>query len=214
MFNRHGFEQVSIDDVMKHAGLTRGGFYNHFTSKDELYAEAVRSFTTCNPFAQRYAGSEARLPSPEQHARALVDLYLSDEALGDLDHHCPLIAVPSDVARAGLERRSSRSVGIALERVSRHSEVPRREKVRRSSRSARSELLTDPGFIRKVSSVVLMELRAGARSREDRRTIATLAKAPRLIALSCRHTGAQLLTANAAISKSSRALSIFRFRIV
>jgi TetR/AcrR family transcriptional regulator, transcriptional repressor for nem operon len=31
---------VSIDDVMKHAGLTRGGFYKHLSGKDELYAEA------------------------------------------------------------------------------------------------------------------------------------------------------------------------------
>ncbi|WP_394846332.1 PIN domain-containing protein [Pendulispora brunnea] len=114
---------------------------------------------------------------------------------------------------------------------------------------ARSELLTGPGFIREVSSVVLMELRAGARSREDRRTIAALAKAPRLIvptadmwlelggalfelrrrgfdvtsasfvndvliAISCRHTGAQLLTANAADFEAIARVIDFRFRIV
>ena len=44
LFNRHGFEQVSIDQVMKSAGLTRGGFYNHFRNKEELYAEAIASF--------------------------------------------------------------------------------------------------------------------------------------------------------------------------
>src|SRR5262245_51285748 len=44
LFNRHGFEAVSIDDVMKGAGLTRGGFYSHFTSKESLYAAAVKSF--------------------------------------------------------------------------------------------------------------------------------------------------------------------------
>jgi TetR/AcrR family transcriptional regulator, transcriptional repressor for nem operon len=48
MFNRRGFEQVSIDDIMREAGRTRGGFYNHFASKDELYSEAVRSFRSCN----------------------------------------------------------------------------------------------------------------------------------------------------------------------
>jgi len=37
---------------MKGAGLTRGGFYNHFSSKRDLYAEAVRSFSTCNPFVR------------------------------------------------------------------------------------------------------------------------------------------------------------------
>lgn len=52
MFNRKGFDQVSIDEIMKGAGLTRGGFYNHFSSKEDLYAEAVRSFSACNPFAR------------------------------------------------------------------------------------------------------------------------------------------------------------------
>ena len=33
LFNRHGFEDVTIDMVMGDAGLTRGGFYNHFDSK-------------------------------------------------------------------------------------------------------------------------------------------------------------------------------------
>jgi TetR/AcrR family transcriptional repressor of nem operon len=103
MFNRHGFEQVSIDDVMKQAGLTRGGFYNHFDSKDELYAEAVQSFTTCNPFAkQQFATTE-----PRELARMLIELYLSDRILKDVDQHCPLIALPSDVARAGLKPRAA-----------------------------------------------------------------------------------------------------------
>lgn len=106
MFNRHGFEQVSIDTIMEHAGLTRGGFYNHFKSKDELYAEAVQSFTHCNPFARQRASAKTQLP-PAKLARVLIELYLSDEVLNDVDQHCPLYAVPSDVARAGLEPRAA-----------------------------------------------------------------------------------------------------------
>ncbi len=106
MFNRKGFDEVSIDEIMKTAGLTRGGFYNHFTSKDALYAEAVRSFASCNPFARESErlGGHA---SPKQAARRLIELYLSDDALDDVDQHCPLIAVPSDVARAGLQPRAA-----------------------------------------------------------------------------------------------------------
>jgi TetR/AcrR family transcriptional repressor of nem operon len=107
LFNHHGFEQVSIDDIMKRVGLTRGGFYNHFVSKDELYAETVRSFITCNPFDLGKASSTAAEPSPRELARMLVDLYLSDATLADIDHHCPLIALPSDVARAGLKPRAA-----------------------------------------------------------------------------------------------------------
>jgi AcrR family transcriptional regulator len=100
LFNRHGFEQVSIDRIMTDAGLTRGGFYHHFGSKDELYAAAVASFTTCNPFSRKL--KEGTFPAPQQMAHKLVDLYLSDEVLDQVDFHCPLYALPGDVARAGL----------------------------------------------------------------------------------------------------------------
>ena len=41
LFNRRGFDTVSIDDVMADAGLTRGSFYSYFESKGDLYAEAI-----------------------------------------------------------------------------------------------------------------------------------------------------------------------------
>jgi TetR/AcrR family transcriptional regulator, transcriptional repressor for nem operon len=97
LFNRHGFEQVSIDRIMSEAGLTRGGFYHHFDSKDELYVEAIHSFSTCNPFKPNVSDY-----TPAELARRLVDVYLSDEVLDSADFHCPLYALPSDVARAGL----------------------------------------------------------------------------------------------------------------
>lgn len=106
LFNHRGFEQVTIDDVMREAGLTRGGFYHHFKSKDDLYAEAVRSFAKCNPFALKRASLEEQ-PNASALAEMLVSLYLSDEVLNDVDVHCPLIALPSDVARSGLEPRSA-----------------------------------------------------------------------------------------------------------
>lgn len=101
LFNRHGFEQVSIDQIMADAGLTRGGFYYHFGSKDQLYAAAVASFATCNPFGVKAAQAKGPL-DPKRLARMLVDLYLSDEVLDNMDLHCPLYALPADVARAGL----------------------------------------------------------------------------------------------------------------
>lgn len=107
LFNRRGFEQVTIDDVMRGAGLTRGGFYKHFASKDELYAAAVQSFTACNPFRRHLESNPSPRRSPRDLARLLVRMYLSDEVLADVDRHCPLIALPSDVARAGLEPRAS-----------------------------------------------------------------------------------------------------------
>ena len=46
LFNRHGFDNVSLDGIMAGAGLTRGGFYNYFESKSELYAEVLSCFFT------------------------------------------------------------------------------------------------------------------------------------------------------------------------
>jgi AcrR family transcriptional regulator len=105
LFNRHGFEQVSIDRVMLDAGLTRGGFYHHFKSKDELYAAAVASFTSCNPFKPDLSSDPP--PEPGQLARMLLDVYLCDEVFDNVDHHCPLYALPGDVARAGLSPQAA-----------------------------------------------------------------------------------------------------------
>src|SRR5437660_9910682 len=44
LFNRKGYTGVSIEEIMSDAGLTHGGFYRHFSGKDELYAAAVRQF--------------------------------------------------------------------------------------------------------------------------------------------------------------------------
>jgi TetR/AcrR family transcriptional repressor of nem operon len=102
LFNHRGFEGVSIDEIMARARLTRGGFYNHFPSKAALFAEAVQSYRACNPFAVRLARSRRPQPEPRRLARMLIEMYLSDEILADVDQQCPLYALPSDVARAGL----------------------------------------------------------------------------------------------------------------
>src|SRR5258708_4781096 len=52
LFNLHGFERISIDDIMARAGLTRGGFYSYFDTKSELYAEAVALSLRETPWSQ------------------------------------------------------------------------------------------------------------------------------------------------------------------
>lgn len=99
-FNRHGFEAVSIDAVMAEAGLTRGGFYNHFKSKEELFAAAIASFLMGRGAMWRSAaGVDPSNPAPEMAAQMIAG-YLSPDHLGDLDGQCPMIALPSDVARS------------------------------------------------------------------------------------------------------------------
>lgn len=102
LFNRNGFEQTSIDQIMAEAGLTRGGFYYHFRSKDDLYAAAVSSIRSCSLFAKEVATIPPERREPRKLAHMLVNLYLSDEVLENTDLQCPLYALPADVARAGL----------------------------------------------------------------------------------------------------------------
>jgi AcrR family transcriptional regulator len=103
LFNRHGYEGVTINMVMDEAGLTRGGFYNHFKSKEELFASAVSSFLMGRGAEWRAdAGIEPGRTTREAAGQMLCG-YLSKEHLGDLDGQCPMIALPSDISRSNPE---------------------------------------------------------------------------------------------------------------
>ena len=107
MFNRDGFAAVSIDQLMAGVGLTRGGFYNHFRNKEELYAEAVASFLNGRGKTWRdEAGIDPNNGGPDT-VRAMIDSYLSPEHLKDVDGQCPMIALPSDVARGSPEVKAA-----------------------------------------------------------------------------------------------------------
>ena len=101
LFNRRGFTEVSIDEIMGEAGLTRGGFYNHFKTKDELYAEAVTIALACHTSEKPNDHGIDYTSEPVDLARQIVSSYLSEGHFTDIDRSCPLIALPSDVARGG-----------------------------------------------------------------------------------------------------------------
>jgi len=99
LFNRNGFADVSIDEIMGEAGLTHGGFYKHFAAKEDLYQAAVLQFI-CEDRPERW---QARHIDPSARgaalARMIVDAYLSEDHFNDRDASCPMIALPSDVSR-------------------------------------------------------------------------------------------------------------------
>ena len=107
LFNRAGFLAVTIDQVMAHAGLTRGGFYHHFRNKEELYAEAVASFLDGRGKDWRDDAGVNPQHGGAESVRAMINAYLSPEHARDIDGQCPMIALPSDVARATPEARRS-----------------------------------------------------------------------------------------------------------
>ena len=107
LFNRHGFQDVTIDMVMENAGLTRGGFYNHFKTKDELHHFAVSSFLHGRGAEWRKdAGVDPTSPG-QNMVRDMISSYLSSEHLGDVDGQCPMIALPSDIARSNPQVQNS-----------------------------------------------------------------------------------------------------------
>jgi TetR/AcrR family transcriptional repressor of nem operon len=106
LFNRNGLTEISIDKIMAGAGLTHGGFYKYFGSKEELYAEAITHFVNCGPTEdwQRPALMEmapGTTPNGKRLARAILDTYLSREHLDDIEGSCPVVGLATDVARCG-----------------------------------------------------------------------------------------------------------------
>jgi TetR/AcrR family transcriptional regulator, transcriptional repressor for nem operon len=102
LFTRSGYDAVTIDDVMAHAGLTRGGFYNHFANKAELFAAAVESYTITAPW-------DANPPemSDGSLARWFIEFYMSDDMLRDFEVKCPLYGLPNDISRSGSAPREA-----------------------------------------------------------------------------------------------------------
>jgi TetR/AcrR family transcriptional regulator, transcriptional repressor for nem operon len=108
MFREEGFDGAGIDAIMSAAGLTHGGFYGHFGSKDELAAEAVRSALKRSVEKQSHYDT----------LRDLVSAYLSERHLADRANGCAVVALGADIARhrAGVRRALTGYVRAQLDR--------------------------------------------------------------------------------------------------
>jgi TetR/AcrR family transcriptional repressor of nem operon len=120
LFNRHGFESVSIHQIMAGAGLTHGGFYSYFNSKSDLYAEVLNCFFTDPNWKSCWEGVKVDLSSGDVGAQ-VVRAYLSRQHFENVEDSCPMVALPTDVARSGKSARSAfetvfRSMVSVLER--------------------------------------------------------------------------------------------------
>lgn len=95
---RHGYGGVGVADVMKEAGLTHGGFYAHFKSRDALIVEALARAGS-DSSANIARAAEARRGRGVSAFRAFVDSYLSEAHLQSMESGCPVAALGSDMAR-------------------------------------------------------------------------------------------------------------------
>ncbi|WP_413506825.1 TetR/AcrR family transcriptional regulator [Serratia proteamaculans] len=100
LFRERGLNGVSVNDLMAAVGLTHGGFYGHFASKDELAAVASRR--AAEESAQRW---DAMSRQPGKHnLQALIDGYLDVKHRDGPAEGCVVTALASDVAREGVDK--------------------------------------------------------------------------------------------------------------
>lgn len=100
---------VGVADIMGRAGLTHGGFYAHFPSKEALLDEALDE-----GFDQGIASLErvVAAAAPQDRLAAVVDLYLSETHRDLPQHGCPVAALVSEAPHMGAECRSTFTAGI------------------------------------------------------------------------------------------------------
>jgi TetR/AcrR family transcriptional repressor of nem operon len=108
-FRSRGSQGAAIGDLMQDLHLTHGGFYRHFKSKDELFAEAFEHGH--GEIFARILSAIEQAPKGEE-VKALIDAYLSTEHCDNPGEGCPIAALATELAR-----RSPRSrVRLAFER--------------------------------------------------------------------------------------------------
>jgi TetR/AcrR family transcriptional repressor of nem operon len=88
---------------MRHTGLTHGGFYKHFESKDELLMESLQE--AFREFGDTLVGA-AEESYPQAAWKAIVKAYLSLEYCEHAERSCPLTALSPELARSGKRMRS------------------------------------------------------------------------------------------------------------
>lgn len=115
-FRERGVAETGVDEVMRRAGLTHGGFYAHFADKSELVAEA------CAAAFDAAMGNLARIaaaPTAAARARLLIDSYLGKHHRDHRGSGCIVVAVGADIARLGGPARAGYARGFAqhLERL-------------------------------------------------------------------------------------------------
>jgi TetR/AcrR family transcriptional regulator, transcriptional repressor for nem operon len=108
LFREHGFDGIGVADIMKRAGLTHGGFYGHFSSKDDLATAITARVLGKEGWLERLTGVE------HPTIRDVVRHYLSPQHRDDAGHGCLFAALGSDVVRQPRSVRHAFTEGLRL----------------------------------------------------------------------------------------------------
>jgi TetR/AcrR family transcriptional repressor of nem operon len=108
LFRERGFDGIGVADLMKHAGLTHGGFYGHFSSKEDLMAQA------CDRALAQSAAKWAKLCAQPggKPLSSIAKSYLSTRNRDDPGAGCAVAALGADASRQGSKVRHSITEGV------------------------------------------------------------------------------------------------------
>ncbi|EJF72295.1 TetR/AcrR family transcriptional regulator [Pseudomonas sp. 21615526] len=101
LFRERGIHGISVSDVMAAAGLTHGGFYGHFESREALATEACnRAFEQSS---ERWQARVEQSPDPEAARLALIDPYLSAANRDNPGDSCPVAAFAGEICHEAVD---------------------------------------------------------------------------------------------------------------
>lgn len=127
LFREKGFDGIGLADIMKAAGLTHGGFYGHFGSKEDLEAEALSlALARSGTVWSQLVDSAAARP-----LAALASYYLTPDHRESVGEGCAFAALGADTARKGERVRSALTAGLEPFLALLSNVVPGRSKVQR-----------------------------------------------------------------------------------
>ncbi len=115
LFRERGFDGIGVADLMKGAGLTHGGFYGHFKSKEDLIAQVMaRAGDTALALTSEWADEAKKKKRAGDGAalKAIVEGYLSIAHRDDVGHGCAIAALGADASRQSRAVRRKVTAGI------------------------------------------------------------------------------------------------------
>lgn len=154
-FREAGVDGVGVAELMKDAGLTHGGFYRHFASRDELVAEAVECALSDGGRAVE-AVATSRASRPVVAAR-LVDAYLSTAHRDALASSCAVTTLAGDVARGNERTRTAytQQVNVYLDLLANLAAAEKSKEKRAKAIAALSSLVGAVSLSRAVNDEAL-----------------------------------------------------------
>ena len=117
---RSGYDGTGVADIMKKVGLTHGGFYAHFASREAMLAEAAdRAGAESVATLTRVAAAAP----PQEALRSMIRAYLSKDHVENAETGCPVAALGSETPRqaARVRRAATRRIKEVIDLVARHS---------------------------------------------------------------------------------------------